>query len=274
MAATEPGETPSPEAELHRNRARAESFGADAEKYDRSRPRYPEELVSRIVAGSPGPDVVDVGCGTGIAARQFLAAGCRVLGVEVDARMAGVARRHGVDVEVAPFEAWDPAGRSFDAVISGQAWHWVDPVAGAAKAAGLLRPGGRLAVFWNLGRPSTDVAEELSAVYRRVAPELEGGHLTGPAAGGPATAVGRAADGIRRAGAFDDPEAWRFDWERRYTRDEWLDQLPTHSDHRLLSPERLAALLPAIGAAIDALGGAFTMGFTTAVATATRATGA
>ena len=61
--------------------------------------------------------------------------GCRVLGVDVDARMADLARRSGLQVEVATFEAWDPVGRAFDAVIAGQAWHWVDPVAGAAKAA-------------------------------------------------------------------------------------------------------------------------------------------
>ncbi|MFZ0170204.1 MAG: class I SAM-dependent methyltransferase, partial [Acidimicrobiales bacterium] len=87
-------------------------------------------MVDRIVAASHGPDVLDVGIGTGIAARQFQAAGCRVLGIEVDARMAEVARRCGLEVEVAAFEAWDPAGRAFDAVISGQTWHWVDPVAG------------------------------------------------------------------------------------------------------------------------------------------------
>jgi SAM-dependent methyltransferase len=65
-----------------------ESFGEDAERYDRARPRYPDELVRRIVAGSPGREFLDVGCGTGIASRQFAAAGCNVLGVDVDARMA------------------------------------------------------------------------------------------------------------------------------------------------------------------------------------------
>jgi len=54
---------------------------------------------------------------------------------------------------VAKFEDWDPVGRTFDAVIAAQAWHWVDPVAGAAKAAAVLRPGGRLAVFWNAFDP-------------------------------------------------------------------------------------------------------------------------
>lgn len=115
----------------------------DTERYDRTRPRYPQAMVERIVAASPGPDVLDVGCGTGIEARQFQAAGCTVLGVEPDARMAAFAQRTGIEVEVATFEAWQAAGRNFDAVIAGQAWHWVDPVAGAAKAAQVLRPGGR-----------------------------------------------------------------------------------------------------------------------------------
>ena len=123
---------PGLENEPHRHREVAESFGSDPERYERARPRYPDAMVNRIVAASPGPDVLDVGCGTGIAARQLQAAGCRVLGVDPDARMADLARRHGVDVEVAAFEAWDPAGRDFDAVVAGQAWHWIDPVAGAA----------------------------------------------------------------------------------------------------------------------------------------------
>lgn len=131
--------------EPHRHRQTAESFGVDAERYDRARPPYPQALVDRIVAASPGRHVLDVGAGTGIEARQFRAAGCTVLGVEPDERMAAFARRGRIEVEVARFEDWQPAGRQFDAVIAGTAWHWVDPVAGAAKAAQVLRPGGRLA---------------------------------------------------------------------------------------------------------------------------------
>ena len=139
--------------EPHRHRQVAESFGTDAGRDDRARPSHPAALVEWIVAASPGPGVLDVGYGTGIAARQFQAAGCQVLGVDPDARVADLARRNGLEVEVAAFEAWDPAGRAFDAVIAGQARHWVDPVAGAAKAAQALRPGGRLAVFWNAFQP-------------------------------------------------------------------------------------------------------------------------
>jgi Methyltransferase domain len=123
----------SPANEPHRHRQVAESSGSDAERYDRARPSYPAALAERIAAASPGSGVLDASCGTGIATRQFPAAGCRVLGVDPDQRMAGLARQSGLGAEVATFEDWDPAGRAFDAVIAGQAWHWVDPVAGALR---------------------------------------------------------------------------------------------------------------------------------------------
>lgn len=153
--------------------------------------------------------------GDGIAARQFVAAGCQVLGVEVDARMAALAR--GFPVAIPKFEEWDTGGRTFGAIVSGQTWHWIDPVAGAAKARALLRPNGRLAVFWNVFQPEAALAAALAAVYDRV--------LAGPnlwtadphAAYQPLLAM--AADGMRDAG-FAEPEQWRVDWERVYTRDE------------------------------------------------------
>ena len=247
----------------------AESFGADAERYDRARPGYPAALVEQIAAASPGPGVLDVGCGTGIAARQFQAAGCRVLGVDPDVRMADLARQSGVEVEVAAFETWDPAGRAFDAVIAGQAWHWVDPVAGAAKAAQVLRPGGRLAVFWNAFQPPPSLGEAFAGVYRQVMPDLPN-VWAGPILDAYLMMCGKAADGIRQAGAFGGPEQWRFGWDRLYTRGEWLEQVPTFGGYIQLPPARLEDLLAGIGAAIDAVGGSFTMHYTTVAVTAAR----
>ncbi|SHF54474.1 class I SAM-dependent methyltransferase [Streptoalloteichus hindustanus] len=246
----------------------AESFGVDAERYDRARPRYPDALVDRIVAASPGPDVLDVGCGTGIAARQFRAAGCHVLGVEPDARMADFARRTGIAVEVATFEAWDPAGRTFDAVVAGQAWHWVDPVAGAAKAAQVLRPGGRLALFWHEFEPPSEVVHAFLAAYQRVtnSPEWTPRRTKERYE----TMLSRVTDGVRDARGFDAPEQWRFDWERTYTRDEWLDQIPTSGLLTLLPAEQLAEVLDSVGAAVDAMGGSFTAHFKTMALTAGR----
>lgn len=259
-------------AEPHEARQMAESFGVDAQRYDQARPGYPDALVARIVAGSPGPGVLDVGCGTGIAARQFQAAGCDMLGVEPDERMAGFARARGLRVEVATFEAWEPAGRTFDAVIAAQSWHWVDPVTGAAKAARVLRPGGRLAIFGHVYEPPAEVAEPFAAAYRQAAPDS-------PFNGQPARRpldlyeglYAKFADQIRETELFDDPEQWRFDWEQSYTRDEWLELLPTTGGLTRLRPDQLAGILDAVGDAIDSLGGRFTMYYTTLAATAARA---
>jgi SAM-dependent methyltransferase len=242
----------------------------DAERYDRARPHYPDALVQRIVAASPGPDVLDVGCGTGIAARQFQAAGCRVLGVDPDARMAGLARRSGIEIEVAAFEAWDPAGRAFDAVVSGQAWHWVDPVAGASGAARALRPGGRLAAFWNALQPPPGVSEAFAVIYRRVMPDLPVNFWKKPALDVYLAMCAKAADGIRQANAFGDTELWQFGWDRPYTRDEWLDQVPTLGGLSQLPPAKLEELLTATGAAVDAAGGSFTMHYDAVAVTAVR----
>jgi SAM-dependent methyltransferase len=262
--------SPAETRESHQVREVAESFGLEAERYNRARPSYPHALAERIVAASPGRDVLDVGCGTGITGRLFQAAGCRVLGVDTDERMADLARRGGVEAEVATFESWDPAGRAFDAVIAGQAWHWVDPVAGAVKAAQVLRPGGRLAVFWNAFGFPPDLGAAFAAVYQRVIPDspVSRRGLTGRNAY--QLMCDKAADGMRQAGGFGEPEQWQFDWDRPYTRAEWLDAVPTFGGHSLLPADVRDELLAGIGAAIDAAGGGFTMHYATMAVTAER----
>lgn len=195
-----------------------------------------------------------------------------MLGIDPDTRMAELARRSGLATEVARLEDWDPAGRTFDAVIAAQAWHWVDPVAGAAKAAAVLRAGGRLAVFWNAFGFPTELREAFGEVYRRAVPgsPLAAGGLARPAIEAYLTMCATAADGMRSAGGFGEPEQWRLDWERAYTRDEWLDVVPTLGGQSQLPPSVLGELLAGMGAAIDAGGGSFTMNYTTVAVTASR----
>lgn len=252
----------------------AESFGANAERYDRTRPSYPAALIDRIVASSPGRTVLDVGCGTGIAARQFQAAGCTVLGVEPDERMASLARRSGIEAEIAKFEDWEPAGRVFGAVVAGQAWHWVDPVAGAAKAAQALRPGGLLAVFWHGAVLPPELREAFAGVYAQVRPGLPFNPWARPAMDSYRIMCGTAADGLARAGGYGDPEQWQFDWDRYYTRDEWLEQVPTIGGHSQVTPAKLEELQAGMGEVIDTAGGGFTMQYATVAVAATRAEGA
>lgn len=99
-----------------------------------------------------------------------------------------------------------------------------------------------------------------SPAYRRVLPGLAAYSAF----------FAKAADGIRQTGAFGDPEQWRFDWDRPYTRDEWLEQVPTFGGHSQFPPTQLAELLAGIGAAIDAVGSRFTMHYTAVAVTAAR----
>ena len=257
-----------PPQESHQHREVAESFGSDAERYDRTRPGYPPALIDRLVTAE-GVEILDVGSGTGLLARPLRAAGARVLGVDPDARMADYLRRFGIETEVATFETWEPAGRTYDAVVAGQSWHWVDPVAGAAKAGAVLRPGGRLAVIWNAFEFPAELGEAVETVFRRAMPGTPPERRIAPGPDGYLKLCEKAADGMRQSGAFDEPETWRYDWSRPYTRDEWLDQVPTFGGFRLFPEATQEEILTTLGAIIDSLGGSFTMSFGTVAATAT-----
>jgi SAM-dependent methyltransferase len=251
---------------MHTNRARALAFGGVAQQYDMVRPSYPPALIDTLMAWGPH-DVLDVGCGTGKASRLLIDRGCTVLGVEPDASMAAIARSHDVTVEDGTFESWDPRDRIFDLVMSGQAWHWVEPVAGAEKAAAVLRPGGHVAVFWNRGRNDPGIAAAIDAVYERLAPPL----ATPPQELRPGiSATDERVEVFRQADRFSDMETRTFDWDTTYDRGEWLELIATHSDHLVLPDAQRAALLEAIGDVIDDFGGSVACHYSTLLMFATR----
>jgi len=238
-------------------------FGEVAELYDRHRPAYPDAVVDDLVELArlePGELVLEVGAGTGKATSMFAARQIRVLAVEPSAEMAAVARRvcaayPGVQIEQSDFERWDPAGRAFPLLFAAQAWHWVDPSVGFAKASGVLRPGGVLAAFWN--RPRWAGAELRAVIlnaYQKTAPELlDETDPIHPASSLPSDAQDWRR-GIAATSALGAAEVRDYEWSETYSAGGYARLLETHSTVRVLDPERRKALIGAVARAIETHG--------------------
>jgi SAM-dependent methyltransferase len=214
------------------DRQRAEGFGALADRYARTRPSYPDELIAWLSRDGPG-SAVDVGCGTGRVAVLLAAAGWSVVGLEPDERMAAIARSQGVAVTVSTFEQWRPRRSDFDLVAAGTAWHWVDPAIGYGRAASVLRSGGNLAIFRNSYQYEADVVAVIHRNLRRHAPHLLADCVPLGMADGDRMDSHRAAV-ERRADLFAGLEHRTFAHERTPTVHGWIEELTTHSPIMLL----------------------------------------
>lgn len=132
------------------------SFGAAAGAYEAGRPEYPAEAVAWMLepvrSASDAPRVADVGAGTGKLTRAVVALGAQVVAIEPDAGMLAVLHEAvpGVPTFLGSAERMPLPDASLDAVLLGQAWHWVDPDAGSAEAGRALRSGGVLGLVWNV----------------------------------------------------------------------------------------------------------------------------
>jgi SAM-dependent methyltransferase len=124
--------------------------------YDAARPTYPEALftqLAQLTRPLTGARVVEVGAGTGIATRALRSHGAYVLPVDHGAAMlARLQERAAASPTPVRADAHQLPVRSgwADLVCYAQAWHWTDPPRATAEAARVLRPGGALAVWWNL----------------------------------------------------------------------------------------------------------------------------
>ncbi|PPF79784.1 SAM-dependent methyltransferase [Subtercola sp. Z020] len=165
---------------MTRNTAHALSFGKAVTEYERGRPGYPIEAIDWIraevagaaVAGVP-LTVVDIGAGTGKFTAALLGYGDEVIAVEPDAAMR--AALAGKFPEVRALEGTGEAlpldDGIADLVTFAQAWHWVEVPAASAEVARVLKPGGALALVWNIRDERVDWVARLGQIMGTSAAE-------------------------------------------------------------------------------------------------------
>ena len=132
-------------------------FSSRVDNYIKYRPGYPVDVLKTLQAEcglTPASTIADVGSGTGLLAIRFLEAGCRVIGIEPNARMreAGEQALAGFSnftSQEGSAEDTTLPENSVDFVTAGQAFHWFDPAQARKEFIRILRAPGWAVLIWN-----------------------------------------------------------------------------------------------------------------------------
>lgn len=159
-----------------------EKFSGKAGDYSVGRPAYSEALIDMLYDGqgfSELSQIADIGCGTGIFARQLLERGSTVFGVEPNDDM-----RRAAEENLAAFKNFHLfsgtaehtalADNSVDFVTSAQAFHWFDVTAFKTECKRILRPQGKIFLVWNKRDTSAEINILCAQIYSEFCPNFKG----------------------------------------------------------------------------------------------------
>ncbi len=229
---------------------RAVIFGRDADAYDAARPGYPIEAARHVLGRAEVLSAVEIGAGTGKATAVFAPEVERIVCVEPSPEMAAVldARAFpGVEVMVSTFDGWSGPGQPVDLVYAAQAWHWVDHTTAYSRVWEMLRPGGVVALIWNVPEDRYELFEE---VYRKHAPEI----------------LAEQDERIRRRdghgwkgelveAGFEAVDLFSHPWSQTHSPEGLRALYSTYSDHMMIPEPRRSRLLDALEDAVRHQGG-------------------
>ncbi|OMF29455.1 class I SAM-dependent methyltransferase [Paenibacillus sp. FSL H8-0259] len=207
----------------------SERFNQAAEYYDRYRPSYPFALIEQIVQEASltkESRILEIGAGSGKASELFLDRGYELLCIEPGPQLAELGRQKHRDKNVrfvtSRFEHWSGPEKDFDLIFSAQAFHWVPQPEGYKKCGRLLKPGGRLALFWNfylqgdseMEQEIAEVCAEYEVFWFNKRDVIE-------------QRVERTVAELSGSGNFRAPEVYRYPWDSRDDADSFINFLRT-----------------------------------------------
>jgi SAM-dependent methyltransferase len=200
--------------------------------YDRGRPGYPAEAVEFALAplrGRPDLRAVDVAAGTGKLTSVLCAAGVATVAVEPAPGMLKVLKHRVSRAQVLAGRAEDLPlpDASVDLVAVGQAFHWFDRGRALPELARVLRPGGRLALFYN--------SRDDSVAWVHALADLVGDHAD--------HATAHRSDDRAALGPFEAEELGRFSYQQELDADGLADLVGSRSYVITLPAGERAALL-------------------------------
>lgn len=156
----------------------SELFDDFAQHYDKYRPSYPEEIVDDLIRFTRiqrGAKVLEVGAGTGQLTRSLFKSGVSLTALEPGQNLAAILRKNfnadGLIVHDTPLEDLQ-SGEMYDAVISAQAFHWIDYTVGLDKVYQITSPQGLLSLLWRIDKSeNTTFYKKTKPIYAKYYPE-------------------------------------------------------------------------------------------------------
>ena len=160
----------------------AKRFTGRAQDYTLGRPSYPEALLDHLyreLGLSERSIIADIGAGTGKFTRQLLERGSTVYAVEPNEDMRTVAIR-----ELSGYKKFYPVSgsdvasglmeHSVDLITVAQAFHWFDMEGFRRECQRILKPGGGVALIWNMRDTAAPENAATVAVYQKYCTQFQG----------------------------------------------------------------------------------------------------